>query len=238
MPRLSTRRLTSPITGLSAQEITVALRKGLDRVPQLEVALIADLVRNRGPEHGLRNLLEIDEIKEYGVIGIGIGGAEHDFPPEPFASVYDRARALGFHTTAHAGEASGAESIWGALRTLHVERIGHGTRAGEDPRLLDYLVETQIPLEMCPLSNVRTGVVPSIEDHPIHRYFDRGLMVTVNSDDPKMFGNSLAEEYATLERVLGFTPDEVRTLILNGVRASWLPDVRKDEMLAEFRRSL
>ncbi len=226
------------IHGLTTQEITVAIRRGLDRVPEVEVALIADLVRNRGPEHGLRNLLEVDEVKGYGVIGIGIGGAEHAYPPEPFAPVYERARALGFHTTAHAGEAAGAESVWGAIRALHVERIGHGTRAYEDPALLDYLLEMQIPLEMCPLSNVRTGVVPSIEAHPIRRYFDLGLMVTVNSDDPKMFGNSLAEEYATLERALGFTPYEVQTLVLNGVRASWLPEARKAVMVGEFERDI
>ncbi len=224
--------------GLTAQEITVAIRQGLDRVPEVEVALIADLVRNRGPEHGLRSLEEIAEVRDCGVIGIGIGGAEHEFAPEPFAPVYERARTLGLHTTAHAGEAAGAESIWGALRVLRTERIGHGTRAFEDPALISYLAEAQTPLEMCPLSNVRTGVTASIENHPIRRYVSEGLMVTVNSDDPKMFGNSLAEEYAVLEDKLGFTKNEIRQLILNGLRASWLPDARKVDMIGEFGRAL
>ncbi len=197
----------------------MAVRRGLDRVPGVGVALIADLVRNRGPEHGLRNLEEIAEVRDCGVIGIGIGGAEHDFPPEPFAPVYARARELGFHTTAHAGEAAGAASIWGALNVLRVERIGHGTRAYEDPRLLRRLAETQMPLEMCPLSNVRTKVVGAIEEHPIRRYVSEGLLVTVNTDDPKLFGNSLAEEYRLLQDRLGFTSEELQALTLNGIRA-------------------
>jgi len=220
--------------GLSAQEITSAVRRGLDRVPEVEVALIADLVRNRGSIHGMRNLAEIAEVRDAGVIGIGIGGAEHDFPPEPFAPVYDRARTLGLHTTAHAGEAAGAESVWGALRALHAERIGHGTRAVEDPALIEYLAERQTPLEMCPLSNVRTGVVGSLAQHPVRRYVEAGLLVTVNTDDPKMFGNCLAEEYAGLEAVLGLSRETVHEILLNGIRGSWLPESRKEEMLRAF----
>ncbi|MBN1583959.1 MAG: adenosine deaminase, partial [Anaerolineae bacterium] len=136
--------------------------------------------------------------------------------------VYEQARDWGFRTSAHAGEAAGAESIWGAIRSLKVDRIGHGTRAYEDENLLDYLAEQRIPLEMCPLSNVRTGVVASIDAHPIRRYFERGIVVTVNTDDPKMFGNSLAQEYALLQSELGFSQDEIRTLILQGIESSWL----------------
>jgi len=220
--------------GLSAQEITLSIRRGLDRVPDVEVALVADLVRNRGPVHGMRHLEEIAEVLDAGVIGIGIGGAEHDFPPEPFGPVYERARALGFRTTAHAGEAAGAESVWGAVRVLRAERIGHGTRAEEDPALIGCLAERQIPLEMCPLSNVRTGVVPSLAQHPIRRYVEAGLLITVNTDDPKMFGNCLAGEYAGLESVLGLARETVHEVILNGIRGSWLPDARKAEMLQAF----
>ncbi len=169
------------------------------------------------------------------MIGIGIGGSEDEFPPEPFASVFARARDLGFHTNAHAGEAAGAASIWGAVRRLGVERIGHGTRAEEDPALLDHLAEHRIAIEMCPLSNLRTGVTESLAQHPIARYFERGLVVTVNTDDPKMFGNTLAEELRLLEQELGFRRDDVRQVALNGVRASWLPEDRKTELVNEFR---
>jgi len=221
--------------GLLTQELTRAIRKGLDRVAEIRVALVADLVRDFGPEKGAIILEEVEEVRDQGVIGIGIGGSEHDFPPEPFKPVYEQARKLGFHTSAHAGEAAGAASIWGALKTLKVDRIGHGTRAAEDEALLNYLAEKQTPIEMCPLSNVRTGVVKSIENHPVRDYFERGLLVTVNTDDPKMFGNSLVEEFQLLVERLGFSQDEIRTLISNAIRASWLPDGQKVSLLESFK---
>ena len=217
--------------GLEPQALTRAIRDGLSQVPQIEVQLIADLVRGRDPIEMERTLSQVYEVRELGVIGVGLGGAEQQHPPEPYAGVFERARQLGFHTTAHAGEAAGAVSIWGALRALGVERIGHGTRAHEDPALLDHLAQHQIPLEMCPLSNVRTAVVSSLREHPIRDYVRQGLVVTVNTDDPKMFNNSLALEYELLERELGCTRDEIRSLILNGVRSSWLPADRKDRLL-------
>ncbi|MEW6404594.1 MAG: adenosine deaminase [Chloroflexota bacterium] len=220
--------------GLTTQRLTEAIRQGFSRVPEVEINLVADLVRDFGPGKAAVTLAEVNEVKEMGVIGIGIGGSEQDFPPEPFREVYEQARQFGFHTSAHAGEAAGAESVWGALRSLEVERIGHGTRAEEDPALLDYLAEHQIPLEMCPISNLRTGVVESIAEHPVRRYFERGLMVTINSDDPKMFGNSLAEEYRLLEERLGFTRDDIRTLILQGIRSSWITEEAKARMAASF----
>ena len=221
--------------GLRPQGLAAALRRGLARVPEVEVSLIADVTRDFGPERAALTLAEVNEVQSEGVIGIGIGGSEQDFPPEPFAQVYGQARRLGLHTTAHAGEAAGAPSIWGAIDTLHAERIGHGTRAEEDERLVDALAQRRIPLEMCPLSNVRTGVVRSIDQHPLRRYFERGLLVTVNTDDPRMFGNSLAEEYRLLESRLGFSRDEIRTLILQGLHASWLPPQRKQAWLQRFR---
>lgn len=220
--------------GLKTQELTCAIRAGLAKVADVEINLIADMVRDRGPENAAINLAEVAEVREQGVIGIGIGGSEQKFPPEPFESVYEQARQLGFHTTAHAGEVAGAESIWGAIQKLHAERIGHGTRAEEDERLLDYLAETRIPLEMCPISNVCTGVVRSIDDHPARRYFERGLAITINSDDPKMFGNSLAEEYRLLEERLGFSRKDIHTLILQGIQASWLSPEQKQNLEAEF----
>jgi adenosine deaminase len=220
--------------GLKTQELTLAIRTGLNHIPEIKVGLVADLVRDFGPRKAVITLAEVAEVKDSGVIGIGIGGSEHDFPPEPFQQIYKQARKQGFHTSAHAGEAAGPESVWGAIRALKVDRIGHCTRAGEDQALLDYLVEKQIPIEMCPISNLRTGVVASIAQHPIREYFERGLLVTVNTDDPKMFGNSLAVEYQMLVDRLGFLKDQVRRLILNGIRASWLPTVQKADLTRSF----
>jgi adenosine deaminase len=191
--------------GLEPQRITEAIRTGLrEHDDKVAIQLIADLNRDFGPDQGARWLEEIAEVQELGVIGIGIGGSEQRFPPEPYREVYERARQLGFHTTAHAGEAAGPDSIWGALRALKVERIGHGTRAIEDRKLLEHLKEEQIPLETCPISNVRTGVVAEVTQHPIRHYYDQGLLVSVNTDDPKMFNTSLEEEYAQLIERLGF----------------------------------
>jgi len=219
---------------LEVQRLTAAIRSGLGRVKQIEIGLILDFCRDRGPENADRNLDAVKEVKLLGVIGVGIGGSEQNYPPEPFAGVYEKARQLGFHTGAHAGEAAGPESIWGAIRSLKVERIGHGTRAIEDETLVRYLAEKQIPLECCPLSNVRTGVVKSIEAHPVKKFFDAGLLVTVNTDDPAMFGNSLAQEYQRLEERLGFSQDEVRKVILNGVKAAWLSNDRKKLLTDTF----
>jgi adenosine deaminase len=223
--------------GLELQPLTQAIRRGLSRVPEVDVLLIADLVRDFGPERAARTLRKAAEVRDQGVIGIGIGGSEQDFPAEPFAPVYEEARKIGFHTTAHAGEAAGAASVRAAVEVLRAERIGHGTRAFEDPALLDLLAEKGIPLEMCPISNLRTGAVARIEDHPIRLYFQKGIRVTVNTDDPAMFNTSLAEEYEALETRLGFTEPELRTLVDTGFECSWEPAIARESRLRAQARS-
>jgi adenosine deaminase len=221
--------------GLDMQRITAAVRAGLDKVREIQVKLVADLVRDFAPERAETTLDEINEVRELGVIGVGIGGSEQDYPPELFEHVFAWARELGFHTSAHAGEAAGAASVWQAIRTLHAERIGHGTRAAEDENLMDYLAEHRIPIEMCPLSNVQTGAVSSYAGHPVRRSFDRRILLSINTDDPRMFGNSLAEEYQMLAEQKGFTPTEIRTLILQAIEMSWMPEQQKQAMAAAFR---
>ena len=207
--------------GLDPRDITLAIRDGLERAEGIRVQLVCDLVRDFGPVRAMQTLEAVSEVRDAGVIGIGIGGTEHAFPPEPFGPVFARARQLGLRTSAHAGEAAGADSMWGAIRALGVDRLGHGTRAHEDPALVDHLVASGLPLEMCPMSNVRTQVVASLAAHPIRDYVDRGVFVTVNTDDPAMFHTSLAAEYRELHEVHAFTPDEIRALILAAVDASW-----------------
>ena len=122
--------------GLQTQRVTAAIRSGLDQVPEIEIALVADLVRNSALAAAERTLEELRDVQDLGVVGIGLGGSEKGFPPEPFADLYEEARRMSFRTTAHAGEGAGPESIWGAIRFLEVERLGHGTRAEEDESLL------------------------------------------------------------------------------------------------------
>ncbi len=222
--------------GLQTKKLTEAIRSGLSRVPDIQVSLVADFCRNNSPENAAKILAEISELKEFGVVGVTIGGSEQDYPPEPFADIYERARQLGFHTSAHAGEAAGPESIWGAIRSLKVERIGHGTRAFEDDSLVDYIAGHKIPLEVCVISNVQTRVVESIATHPVRSYFDRGIIIIISTDDPKMFNTSLAEEYRALERELDFSQEEIRKIILQGIDVSWLPEDRKRELAKTFRQ--
>jgi adenosine deaminase len=221
--------------GLSVQRITEAVRAGLSRVGSIEIALVADLVRDYGPESEGPILAQLREVRDLGVVGIGIGGSEDRFPPAPFRRLFETARSMGFHTNAHAGEAAGAHSIWEALRELRVERIGHGTNAWQDPQLLEHLAVHRIPLEMCPVSNVRTHVVGSLAEHPIRRCFEAGIPVTVNTDDPKMFQTSLADEYRLLGQECGWTKQEICRVILNGIEASWLSDEMKAALAAEFK---
>lgn len=224
--------------GLDVQELTHAVRKGLSRVPEIEIALIADLVRDYGPESEMTTLKALNEVKDCGVVGIGIGGSEHEYPPEPFELLYREARNMGFRTNAHAGEASGTQSVWGAINQLRVHRIGHGTRVYEEPELLDYIAENEIPIELCPMSNVHTGVVNSIMEHPIRKYFEHGLIISVNTDDPKMFNTSLADEYRLLVQNCGFSKQEICKIILLGIRSSWLSEEKKNSLVKKFEQEI
>ncbi len=220
--------------GLHTQGITEAIRQGMSQVDEIEIALVADLIRDFGPDLANVTLDELTEVRDCGVIGVGIGGSEQNYPPEQFRAVFERARSLGFRTSAHAGEAAGPESVWGAIRELKVDRVGHATRAIEDAALVDHLAATQIGVELCPISNVCTGVIDSINAHPAKEYLERGVLACVNTDDPKMFHNSLVDEFVALREHLGITLDQIQQFILNAIEASWLSASRKQALRAEF----
>lgn len=225
--------------GLSPQGITENLIKGKERAFRefgIRSQLIVDLVRNYGPAYGGNLVKELEGYLGRGLIGIGLGGSEDLFPADAYASVYADARKRGYRLTAHAGEVAGAESVWAAIEKLGAERIGHGLRAYEDDRLVSLLREKRIPLEMCVTSNVRTGVCRSLEAHPIRRYFDEGLMVTANSDDPTMFHTSITDEYVLLASRFGFDSSELRRVVMNGVEASFMPEKDKERLKSDFER--
>jgi adenosine deaminase/aminodeoxyfutalosine deaminase len=177
---------------------------------------------------------EAIRFKGRNVAGIGIGGDERRAGPEQFREVYERAAQHGLRLTVHAGETVGAESIWGALRELKADRIGHGLRAADDPELVRYLAEKQIPVEVCITSNVMTGCCTSVEEHPVRKLFDAGVQVTLNTDDPDMFHTNLLREYRIAQEVFRFSEDELRELAKNSFRASFLPEEKKRECLAKF----
>jgi adenosine deaminase len=222
--------------GLDYGKMLDAINRGIRRARQdfsIDCQLRIDLVRNYGPERGMEVLDWIEE-KSDNIIAIDIGGSEGSFPPEPYEPVYRRARDMGLHLVAHAGEVAGPESIWGAVRHLGVKRIGHGVAARTDRQLMDYLRDEGITIEACPVSNVRTGVVSSIREHPIREFYDRGITVTVNSDDPSMFGTDMNNEYLQLHRELGFTVTELFQLSLNAVESSFLPDDERGRLRENF----
>jgi adenosine deaminase len=223
---------------LEIQKIVEAISKSINVNTEIHVSLIVDLVRNLGSENAMKTLYEINEVRDYGIIGIGLGGQEKEFPPELFTDVFEKARKFGFKTTAHAGEAAGPKSIWGAIRSLKVDRIGHGTRAVEDPELMKFLAENKIPIELCPLSNLRTKVIDSIEDHPVKTFIEMGIPVSINTDDPKMFGNSLAEEYQTLRDSFNFSEAAIQNIIRDSIQTTWLDDKGKEILANRFKKEL
>jgi aminodeoxyfutalosine deaminase len=170
------------------------------------------------------------------LIGFGIGGIEAERAPyrDVIRDVFAAAAAAGLHCVPHAGETTGPETVWEAIEFLHAERIGHGIRSLDDPRLVAYLRETQLPVDVSPTSNVRTRCVPALTEHPLPRMLDDGLYVTLNSDDPPMFGTSLSNEYLVAASELGLSAAELAGLAANAVRASFLDETSKEALLGEI----
>jgi aminodeoxyfutalosine deaminase len=198
---------------------------------------IFDAVRHFGPEEAARVFRKAAELRPEwpSIVGIGIGGDERRTGAEPFRELFQEAKDAGLRLTAHAGETMGPESIWAALN-IGAERIGHALSAQLDPDLMEVLAERQVPLEICVTSNVRTGCCPTLEEHPVRRYFDAGLMVTLNSDDPAMFESDLQDEYRVAHDAFGFTAEHLRELAANSIEASFLPAVRKVALLHQIEQ--
>jgi aminodeoxyfutalosine deaminase len=210
-----------------------AIFEGLERGRQrgtkdfgISLLWIFDAVRQFGAEKAERVLDLAIQLRDRNVVGFGIGGDELKGPPELFKDVYARAADHGLHLTAHAGESAGPESIWGALN-LKAERIGHGLTAGQDPELIEELSARQVPIEICVTSNLRTGCCADLSQHPVRRYFDQGLMLTLNSDDPAMFQTSLAAEYELVQKTFAFSDEHMRELARNSFEASFLDGAKK-----------
>jgi adenosine deaminase/aminodeoxyfutalosine deaminase len=200
---------------------------------------IFDAVRHFGPEEAALVFRKAAEMRSEhpSIIGIGIGGDERRTGSEPFRELYTEARDAGLHLTAHAGESVGPEGIWGAIN-IGVERIGHGLSAIHDAELMSVLVERQIPIEICISSNLRTGCCLSLADHPVRRYFDAGLMITLNSDDPAMFLSDLEGEYQLAHDEFSFTREHLRELAANSIEASFLPAERKVDLLRRIEKTV
>ncbi|MEU5699844.1 adenosine deaminase [Streptomyces aurantiacus] len=179
-------------------------------------------------------LATTDKIRPEGLVSFGLGGPEIGVPRPQFKPYFDRAIAAGLHSVPHAGETTGPETVWDALTDLRAERIGHGTSSARDPKLLAHLAEHRIPLEVCPTSNIATRAVRTLDEHPLKEFVRAGVVVTVNSDDPPMFGTDLNNEYAVAARLLDLDERGLAALAKNAVEVSFLDGPGKAALAAEI----
>jgi len=232
---LITRRLLERLETQNVRYAEIMVAAGVVLWKQQEFAPIFDAIRAAAVESGVQVRWILDAVRQFGVepamqvaalaaervdrgvVAVGIGGSEERGPASWFKDVFAFARREGLHLHAHAGESMGPESIWDAL-ALGAERIGHGIAAVRDAALMRHLRERDIPLEICITSNLVTGVVKRIEDHPVRRLFEAGVPIVLNSDDPAMFRCSLAGEYRLAAERFGFTEAELRRIAENGFR--------------------
>ncbi len=201
----------------------------------LRVNWIFDAVRQFGAEHARQVVDWAGRFRSRGVVAFGIGGDEARGPAVLFSDVYRRARDLGLRLTAHAGETAGPESVRQAVELLGAERIGHGLRAARDRGVMALLRERGIPLEVCLTSNVATGLLARLEDHPLPKFLEAGVPITLNSDDPAMFGTSLEGEFMLAARCFGLSSRDLAQFLENAIRAAFLPEDEKAQLMDELR---
>lgn len=225
------------LAGIPAGDVVAGLAEGRRRaLAEYDVALnwIMDIPGELGPESGLTTARFVLDHQPEGTVAFGLGGPEIGFPRELFTESFDMARAAGLRSAPHAGETTGPESVWSAIRNLGAERIGHGINAVNDPELLDYLGEHRIPLEVSPTSNICTGAVKTMSEHPLPRLLDAGLVVTLNTDDPGMFHTTLNREYEIAHEQFGVDAADLAELARNAARVAFCSDDQRRALLAEI----
>jgi adenosine deaminase len=201
----------------------------------LQLRWIPDLVRSYPkPADLVTRWASSPQARAKGVVALGLGGPEAGFPARGFAEHFRKARALGLPANPHAGEGEGPDSVRETIAELQPARIGHGVRASEDAELVESLARAALPLEVCLTSNIRLNVYPSYQAHPAKRLLDAGCVVTLNSDDPVLFQTTLTDEYLHAVVDAGFTPADIRIVILNAVRSSYMADAEKAAALQQF----
>jgi adenosine deaminase len=226
--------------GPPADEILDAVLEaaaGVRRAGGPRLLLLLDGVRHWGPASFEPQVEIAARFRERGVVGVGLGGDESGSPARDFRTAYREARRLGLRTTIHAGEFVGPQSVWEAIDVLEVDRIGHGIRAAEDEALLRTLAARRVPLECCPTSNLRTGVVRDWAEHPLPQLVRAGARVTVNSDDPAMFGTSLGDEWIALRDRLGLDADAVRRIGRATIESAFMGDDERAALLRDYDRA-
>ena len=227
---------THTARGLKFETVVQGIHRAMaDAGRQLDLSskLIMCILRHLSVTEAMATLEEARNFKDL-ITAVGLDSSELGFPPEKFVPVFDRARQWGFKTVAHAGEEGPPEYIWQALKLLRVDRIDHGVRCLEDAGLVDYLVEKQIPLTVCPLSNVKLKVFDDMKQHNLKQMMGLGLWVTVNSDDPAYFGGYIEENFLALHQAQGLTSEDIYKLARNAFNASFLDPAQKKKYLNEL----
>ena len=198
--------------------------------------MVVDIARQVSPEEGIEVANAAVSAMDRGVIALGLGGPEIGNPPEKFREAFAIAHAAGLPSVPHAGEVAGAESIRGALDALHAVRIGHGVRCLDDPELVAELKRRQIPLEVCPTSNLCLKIFPDMKSHNLPRLIEEGLYVTINSDDPPMFNTTLTNEFEAICSAFGYGEKELEGFLFRAVAASLLPEAEKQALEQRCRQ--
>ena len=228
---------TSVLTGMAIEAYTEAVedaRRAVERDHGIRLRWVYDIPGESGlPAAAATIDYAIDHAPE-ALVGFGLGGPEIGVERPQFKPYFDKARAAGLHSVPHAGETTGPQTVWDALEQLGAERIGHGTSSAEDPRLREHLAEHQIALEVCPTSNIATRAVEEIANHPITAFRDAGVLITIGSDDPPMFGTTLNKEFEIAADLLDLDEAGIVELAKNGVTASFLPETDKAVLAAEM----
>lgn len=226
--------------GLDFDEMVEVIVKKIREIKALdgtEICILVDVSRSFGPENAMNNLKRVLRVRYPEIIGIGLGGAELMGPARDYAEVFRLAQEAGLRTVAHSGEDDGPWAIWEAVSLCKAERIGHATSAIQDPELVQYIKENHIPIEICVTSNVFTGkYVRKEQNHPVRYYYDQGLPLSINTDDPVIFNVNLTYEYFKLYRFLSFSLDEILDLIKQGVFATFHP--KKEELWNRMEKEI
>ncbi len=226
--------------GLDFNKMMEVVIRGIRKIKsedEREIKLLVDVSRTFGSDNAMNNLKRVLKLEYPEVIGIGLGGAELLGPAKDYEEVFALAKQSGLRVVAHAGEDDGPWSIWDAIKYLKAERIGHGTSAIQDPELMKYLKDNKIPLEVCITSNLFTGkYVKLAENHPVKQFYENGIIITINTDDPEIFDVRLSDEFLILHENLKFNIDEIMDIIKSGVYATFHPE--KDELWSKIKSEI